>query len=136
MPVQIHKPRSLQKRSRGGCIATLLLALLVFSARNAQQNLVGGYDRSKVARTLKANDFKFRYCYETQLLVKPNLTGVITAQFSIDAATGRVTDSAASGVDSVVATCIADLIKNIRFPAQTSAREIIRISYPFHFSSQ
>jgi hypothetical protein len=136
MPVQIPKPRLLQKRSCGVYVATLLLALLTFSARNAQANLVGGYDRSKVARTLKANDFKFRYCYETQLLVKPNLTGVVTAEFSIEAATGRVTESAASGVDPVVATCVADLIKTIRFPAQASAREIVRISYPFHFSRQ
>lgn len=129
-------PRLLQKRTGGVYVATLLLALLTLSARNAQPNLVGGYDRSKVARTLKANDFNFRSCYETQLLVEPKLAGVVTAQFSIAAATGRVTEPATIGVDSVVATCVADLIKNIRFPVQRSESEFVRISYPLHFSSQ
>ena len=131
------KSRSLQEPTRGLLyVATFLLALATLSTRNAYANLVGGYDRSKVAHTIKANDFKIRYCYETQLLVKPNLTGVVTAEFSIEAATGRVTESAATGVDHAVANCVADLIKTIRFPAQRSAREIVRISYPFHFSSK
>jgi hypothetical protein len=107
--------------------AVVSLAVIPVNAR------IVTYDRSVVARTIKANEAKTRYCYERELLVKPNLSGTVTAEFTIVAATGAVKYATATGVDPTVAKCIVDVISNLTFPVQPSARDTIRFSYPFLF---
>ena len=108
--------------------------LLLAAIPDADARIVT-YDRSRVARVIKANETKTRYCYERQLLVNPNLSGTVTAEFTIVAATGAVKYATATGVDPTVATCIADVISNLTFPVQPSARDTIRFSYPFLFGA-
>lgn len=109
--------------------AVVSLAVIPVNAR------IVTYDRSVVARTIKANEAKTRYCYERELLVKPNLSGTVTAEFTIVAATGAVKYATATGVDPTVAKCIVDVISNLTFPVQPSARDTIRFSYPFLFGA-
>jgi len=111
-----------------------MFSLLLAAIPDADARIVT-YDRSRVTRVIKANEAKTRYCYERQLLVNPNLSGTVTAEFTIVAATGAVKYSTASGVDPTVATCIADVISNLTFPVQPSARDTIRFSYPFLFGA-
>lgn len=109
-------------------------AAVMANAPNADARIVT-YDRNRVMRVIKANEAKTRYCYERQLLVKPDLSGTVTAEFTIVAATGAVKYATATGVDPTVATCIADVISNLTFPVQPSARDTIRFSYPFSFGA-
>ena len=70
-----------------------------------------------------------RKCYENELAKKPSLRGTVQAQFVIDGK-GQVIKSEASGVDPAVASCIAEVIKKLAFPALA---EITQVSYPITF---
>jgi hypothetical protein len=54
----------------------------------------------------------------------------VTARFTIDAS-GRVTTSAATGVDPTLAACIAGVIEAVEF--QRPASDNVRVEYPFDF---
>jgi hypothetical protein len=62
---------------------------------------------------------------------KPELNGTVTASFLIDAA-GAVPSSSASGLgDAQVESCIASLLRRVRFPAEANRGPVI-VNYPFN----
>jgi hypothetical protein len=65
------------------------------------------------------------------LSVNPQLGGVLQAEFGIDA-DGQVSTSKASGVDPDLASCVADEIKNIKFPKPKSGT--VAVNYPIAFN--
>ncbi len=89
----------------------------------------GDLDKSVIRRYIKRNLARIQYCYERQLLAKPQLTGTLTAQFVISAQ-GTVASSTATGVDPDVASCVADAIKQIEFPKAVGGGNIA-VNYPF-----
>jgi hypothetical protein len=96
-----------------------------------QPNAQGDLDKAIIRRYIKRNIMKIQYCYEKQLLSKPNLTGTIQTQFFIDP-DGNVASASASGVDPDVATCVADVIKGIQFPKPKGGGGV-QVNYPFMF---
>jgi hypothetical protein len=124
------KHHQVWKRAVLSGVAVVTFATATVSNSSAK---IVEYDRGIVTSTIKANDAKTRYCYERQLLVNPNLTGIVTAEFTSPLAAMMVKASTASGVDPSVAACVADVISKLRFRRQDSARETIRFSYPFFF---
>ena len=78
--------------------------------------VTGDLDRAIVLRYVKRQREKLAYCYEKQLLVTPGLHGELVLEFTIGA-DGKVTTSTASGVDPTVASCAAEVIQNVEFPA-------------------
>ncbi len=97
--------------------------------RIGQPNIQGDLDKSIIKRYVKRNLEKITYCYERELLAKPTLDGTVVAQFLVGA-DGNVLSSTASGVDEKVASCIADVIKNIDFPSATGGIKV-EVNYPF-----
>jgi hypothetical protein len=66
---------------------------------------------------------KLLACYETALAAKPELGGVVVVEIAIDAK-GKVTTVNATGVDPDLATCMAGVIKAIKFPAGKDATRV------------
>ncbi len=94
----------------------------------------GGCDKGDIAKNVRARAATLRACYETQLLAKPDLSGKITAQWTI------TTDGSVSGEKAVddsmhnnaVSDCVLRSIKRIRF--QKPEAGICVIQWPFVFS--
>ena len=98
-----------------------------------QPNSQGDLDKAIIRRYIKRNLQKIQYCYEKQLLAKPTLAGTVQAQFFITP-NGTVASSTGSGVDGEVASCVADVIKNIEFPKPKGGGGV-QVNYPFTFHS-
>jgi hypothetical protein len=94
-------------------------------------SVAGGLDTATVGRYVKRNSQKLSYCYEKELLSKPTLQGVVTAEFTIGA-DGLVKVSSAAGVDKQVEACVANVIKDIEFPKPVRGREV-NVSYPITY---
>lgn len=90
-----------------------------------------GLDRAIIKRYVKRQLAKISYCYEHELLAKPDISGTVTVQFII-AANGTVSKSVGAGMDSTVANCVAGVVGNIRFPQPTNGG-IVQVTYPFTF---
>jgi hypothetical protein len=96
-----------------------------------QPSAEGDLDKAIIRRYIRRNQQKFQYCYEKQLLAKPTLSGTVLAQFFITP-NGTVASSTGSGVDGEVASCVADVIKNIEFPKPKGGGGV-KVNYPFAF---
>jgi hypothetical protein len=90
-----------------------------------------GLDRAIIKRYVKRQLAQISYCYESELLVKPNLEGTVTVQFLITS-TGTVAQSTGGGMDARVASCVAGVVKNIAFPKPTNGGNV-QVNYPFTF---
>jgi hypothetical protein len=96
-----------------------------------QPNAQGDLDKAIIRRYIKRNIQKITYCYEKQLLAKPNLSGVVQTQFFITP-NGNVATASGSGVDPEVANCVADVIHGIEFPKPKGGGGV-QVNYPFTF---
>jgi hypothetical protein len=96
-----------------------------------QPGVQGDLEQATVRRYIKRNIQKIQYCYEQQLLNKPRLAGTVQARFTIGD-DGKVVSSTASGVDAAVASCVADLIRNIEFPKPKTGG-VVQVNYPLMF---
>jgi hypothetical protein len=72
------------------------------------------------------------YCYTHELQAKPTIEGTVTSHFTIDG-NGRVITVGATGVDDLVSSCVAGVIKSIEFPKFDTVVNVT--SYPFRFHS-
>jgi hypothetical protein len=98
-----------------------------------QPSAEGDLDKAIIRRYIKRNIQKIQYCYEKQLLAKPTLAGTVSAQFFITP-NGTVAQSAGNGLDPEVASCVAEVIKNIEFPKPKGGGGV-QVNYPFTFHS-
>jgi hypothetical protein len=92
---------------------------------------VGDLDKSIIRRYIKRNLDKIAYCYEHELLAKPDLAGTVQAQFFIQP-DGTVKSTQASGVDPAVSSCVAGVISSISFPRPGGGAGVA-VTYPFTF---
>jgi hypothetical protein len=91
----------------------------------------GTLDKSIVKRYIKQREEQIGYCYQKELLARPKLAGTVTIQFLISP-TGNVQSSVGAGFDQPVASCVADVIKAISFPAPKNGGAVT-VNYPFTF---
>ena len=96
-----------------------------------QPNAQGDLDKAIIRRYVKRNLSRITYCYEKELLVKPNISGSIQVQFFISPE-GKVASADAHGFDPTVASCVADVIKQIEFPKPRGGGGV-QVNYPFNF---
>jgi hypothetical protein len=82
-----------------------------------------------VQRYIKRYRDRIGYCYERELLAKPDLQGTVNATFLLGAQ-GNVLNATAEGVDPAVSACIGDVLRNIKFP-RLAASGTFQIRYPF-----
>ncbi len=109
-------------RGRTGAVPTISIG---------QPNTQGDLDKAIIRRYIKRHLNEFSYCYEKQLLAKPQLEGTVSTQFFIDPK-GTVDSAMATGVDPEVASCVASVIKSIEFPKPKGGGGV-QVSYPFTF---
>ncbi|HWO22601.1 MAG TPA: AgmX/PglI C-terminal domain-containing protein [Kofleriaceae bacterium] len=92
-----------------------------------------GLDKAIIKRYIKRSEASISYCYEKELLARPGLSGSVTIQFLISSA-GDVQSSNGQGFDGVVASCVANVIKTINFPAPKDGSNVT-VNYPFTFKT-
>ncbi len=93
--------------------------------------ITGDYDKAIIRRYIKRNIDKIAYCYEHELLAHPGLVGEVQVQFFIQP-NGTVRGSVGKGFDAAVASCVADVVGQIAFPAPPDGGGI-QVNYPFNF---
>jgi hypothetical protein len=86
----------------------------------------GTLDKSIIKRYIKRNEQAIGYCYEKELLARPGLAGTVSIQFLIS------TSGGGQGFDDNVTSCVANVIKNIAFPAPKDGLSVT-VNYPFTF---
>lgn len=91
----------------------------------------GNLDKSIIRRYIKRNVDKIAYCYEKELLAKPGMEGTVSISFFITPS-GTVKGSTGSGLDNIVANCVADVIGRIEFPKPQGGGGV-QVNYPFTF---
>jgi hypothetical protein len=86
----------------------------------ARCHVAGDLDPAIVRRYVKRNIQKLAYCYEKELLAKPDLAGPVLVGFAIT--NGHVEDATAAGLDPTVASCVRETVENIEFPSAGATR--------------
>jgi TonB family protein len=96
----------------------------------------GSLSKEAIARVIRRNLARFKYCYEKQLNANPNLSGKVSVYFTI-APTGSVAQASireSSVGDKKVDSCVAGVMKSLKFP-KPKGGGIVVVTYPFVFSS-
>ena len=88
-----------------------------------------GYDKEIVRRYVHRKLAQISYCYDKQLLVSPDISGTVMAEWTI-APNGTVTGATANGVHPEVSGCIATVVSTIKFPKPPDIG-IFKVRYPF-----
>ncbi len=100
-----------------------------------QASAVGSLDKSIIRRYILRQYEKIRYCYDKQLLVHTGLSGDVVVQFLIRP-NGTVASShgePGAGMDPQVASCAAEIIGAIEFPAPKDGGSVqVRFPLSFH----
>jgi hypothetical protein len=100
-----------------------------FTFRPASTSIVDP-DKLMIRRIIRVHIQSIQYCYEKRLLEQPGIEGTIQAKFTVDA-DGNVGSSTATGFDSQVASCVAQVIKGLSFERPSKPLEL---DYPFSFT--
>lgn len=90
---------------------------------------LGELDRDTARRYIGYHVDQIRHCYESRRMAKPDLKGKVFARFDITPG-GNVASATAIGLDSTVAGCVADAIKDIEFPRSSAG---VHVNYLFQF---
>jgi hypothetical protein len=91
----------------------------------------GDADPMIIRRTVQRHLSGLVRCYERGLAINPTLRGKVTATFFINGS-GAVQAATATGIHKDVSSCIAGMIKAIRFPKPYGSS--VRVVYPFVFA--
>ncbi|MGC4115857.1 MAG: AgmX/PglI C-terminal domain-containing protein [Myxococcales bacterium] len=93
----------------------------------------GSLDKELIRQVIKRNIGQIRYCYETELQTKPNLSGKVPVRFVIapngDVQTARVADGATLN-DGNLSECILVRLRSWKFPSPKGGGSVI-VTYPF-----
>ena len=101
-----------------------------------QANVRGSLDKEIIRRIIRRHINEVKYCYETELTKKADLSGRISVQFTI-AATGTVIASVlqSSTMGNVrVENCVVQAVRRWEFPKPLGGGIVI-VSYPFNFTA-
>jgi TonB family protein len=101
-----------------------------------QANVRGSLDKEIIRRIIRRHINEVKYCYETELTKKADLSGRVSVQFTI-AATGQVIASVlqSSTMGSIrVENCVVQAVRRWEFPKPMGGGIVI-VSYPFNFTA-
>ena len=88
-------------------------------------------DKESIRGVMKAHIGSIRYCYEKELMNRPDIAGTTLATFTI-APDGTVASATATGFDPNVDECVAKAVQVLRFAAAPGATTV---NYPFKFTA-
>jgi len=100
-----------------------------------QANVRGSLDKEIIRRIIRRHINEVKYCYETELTKKADLSGRVSVQFTI-AATGTVIASVlqSSTMGNVrVENCVVQAVR--RWSSPSRSWRIVIVSYPFNFTA-
>ena len=94
--------------------------------------MMGGLDPDVIARIIKRYLPQIQYCYEQQLVSKPNLKGKVAVAFVIkgDGSVGKEKITETTLKDSPTEACILAKIKHWKFPKPLGGGTV-GVNYPF-----
>jgi hypothetical protein len=104
--------------------------------RYANPTVNGRLPPEVIQRIVRANDGRYRFCYQSGLKTNPALTGRVTVRFMIDR-TGAVAIAADGGSDipdASVRQCVVSAFTSLTFPAPDSGT--VTVVYPITFSPE
>lgn len=85
-------------------------------------HVTGGLDPAIVRRYVRRDLAHLSYCYDKELLARPNLAGgPLFIDFAINA-NGRVEGGKTANFDAAVSSCVADVFARMEFPAAAETR--------------
>ncbi len=96
----------------------------------------GSLSKEDIARVIRRNLARFKYCYEKELNANPNLSGKIAVYFTI-APTGSVAEASVretSMNDTNVEECVVKVMRSLKFP-EPKGGGIVVVTYPFVFNA-
>ncbi|MCK6544328.1 AgmX/PglI C-terminal domain-containing protein [Myxococcota bacterium] len=96
----------------------------------------GSLSREDIARVIRRNLARFKYCYEKELNANPNLQGKVSVYFTI-APTGSVAEASireTSMNDQNVESCVEKVMRSLVFP-KPQGGGIVVVTYPFVFQA-
>lgn len=95
----------------------------------------GGLDPEVIRRVIQERISEIRYCYETELLEHPNLSGKILATWQIkgDGSVAIVETDSSEISRNILHGCVAKRIQDWKFPAPNGGT-LVNVKYPFLFS--
>ncbi len=99
-------------------------------------SITGNLTKEQIQRVVNKHLMEVRYCYEKELMRKPELAGSITVKWKINPQ-GEVTDASIDGgtlKDNAVHSCLVQRIKKWRFPEPLGGGFALVI-FPFNFHS-
>jgi TonB family protein len=94
----------------------------------------GGLSREDIRRTVRRHLNEVRFCYEQQLMSRPDLEGRVAVQFLVNADGSVLTSSVVdqSGPVGDVGSCVSQSVRRWTFPASQGPT---RVTYPFVLQS-
>ncbi|MBN2695282.1 FHA domain-containing protein [bacterium] len=104
--------------------------------RSGPDRIVGSLTESQIKSVVNKNISQIRYCYEHELMRKPELSGSITVKWKINPQGEVILVNIEGGTlkDSAVQKCIINKIKKWSFPEPVGGGSAIVI-FPFNFRS-
>jgi hypothetical protein len=96
--------------------------------------IFGSLDKEIIRRVINNNRSRIKYCYEKELNKYPKLQGKIKIFFQIEG-NGMVSSASVKATtmnNERVEECLAQRVKNMRFPAPKGGG-IVQVNYPFFF---
>jgi TonB family protein len=96
----------------------------------------GSLSKEVIRRHIRRNINSIRYCYEKELIARPDLEGRVAVRFMISAQGAVVSSTVESSTlgEPVAEQCVARAVERIGFP-QTDDGLPVLVTYPFVFAS-
>jgi tetratricopeptide (TPR) repeat protein len=98
-----------------------------------QAIVMGSLSKDEIARVIRAQLNRVRFCYERELTRRPDLHGRVVVRFAITE-TGTVGERAIASStleEHRVEACVLEVIGSLRFPAMPGG--VVIVNYPFVF---
>lgn len=104
--------------------------------RNGSTTVNGRLPPETIQRVVRANNPRYRRCYEQGLQKDPKLTGRVTVKFVIgrDGSVTSAQDGGSDIGDPTVTSCVVRVFSSLRFPEPEGG--IVTVTYPLVFSPQ
>ena len=90
----------------------------------------GPLDFDVMRRLVRRHHTQLLFCYEHELLAKPDLHGEVIVEISIEG-TGSVLAARATGVDDAVSACVARVVHEIQFPREPGGDTEVELRLSF-----
>ena len=105
------------------------------SIADGESIVQGSLDKELIRQVIRRNIGQIKYCYEKELVTKPNLAGKVAVRFIITpkgtVQTAKVADGSTLR-DAAVGECITLRVRSWKFPEPKGGGSVI-VTYPFVF---